>query len=91
MSRAAPANVAPRAMSDMWDAVSAGDWRRARERHLELRVLNQLLFVEPSPAPTKAALSLLGRCTTDVRLPLVGASPGMIEQLRVEMLAQGLL
>jgi 4-hydroxy-tetrahydrodipicolinate synthase len=84
-------NVAPRAMSDMWDAVVAGDWARARKRHHELRVLNQLLFVEPSPAPSKAALALLGRCTTEVRLPLVAATPGLIEQLRAEMRAQGLL
>ena len=84
-------NVAPRAMSDMWDAVVAGDWTRARKRHYELRVLNQLLFVEPSPAPSKAALALLGRCTTEVRLPLVAATPGMVEQLRVELRAQGLL
>lgn len=84
-------NVAPRAMSDMWDAVKAGDWTRARQRHYELRVLNQLLFAEPSPAPTKAALSILGRCTPDVRLPLVAASPALVEQLRGELRAQGML
>jgi 4-hydroxy-tetrahydrodipicolinate synthase len=84
-------NVAPRAMSDMWDAAKAGDWARARQRHFELRVLNQMLFVEPSPAPTKAALSILGRCTTDVRLPLVSASAGLIEQLRTELHALGML
>src|SRR5439155_11749930 len=49
-------NVAPRAMSDMWDAVKANDWARAKKRHHELRVLSQMLFAEPSPAPTKAAL-----------------------------------
>jgi 4-hydroxy-tetrahydrodipicolinate synthase len=84
-------NVAPRAMSDMWDAAAAGDWARAKRRHYELRILNQLLFVEPSPAPSKAALALLGRCSTDVRLPLVAATSGLIEQLRTEMRAQGLL
>ena len=84
-------NVAPRAMSDMWDAVKAGDWDRARKRHYELRVLSQMLFVEPSPAPTKAAMALLGRCSVDVRLPLVQATPGLVEQLRGEMRAQGLL
>ncbi|HEU4729099.1 MAG TPA: 4-hydroxy-tetrahydrodipicolinate synthase, partial [Kofleriaceae bacterium] len=84
-------NIAPRAMSDMWDAVAAGDWARARQRHYELRVLSHLLFAEPSPAPSKAALALLGRCTPDVRLPLVAATPGLVEQLRAEMRAQGLL
>ncbi|MDQ3369399.1 MAG: 4-hydroxy-tetrahydrodipicolinate synthase [Myxococcota bacterium] len=84
-------NVAPRAMSDMWDAVEAGDWARAKQRHFELRVLSQMLFAEPSPAPTKAALSLMGRCSTEVRLPLVAASAGLLEQLRTELHAQGML
>lgn len=84
-------NVAPRPMSDMWDAVKAGDWARAKQRHYELRVLNHLLFVEPSPAPAKAALALLGRCSTEVRLPLVAATPGLVDQLRGEMRTQGML
>ena len=71
--------------------VSAGDWDRARKRHHELRVLNQMLFVEPSPAPTKAALSILGRCSTEIRLPLVAATAGLVDQLRNELRAQGML
>jgi 4-hydroxy-tetrahydrodipicolinate synthase len=84
-------NVAPREMSEMWDAAKAGDWDRARKLHYKLRVLNQMLFAEPSPAPTKAALSLLGRCTLDVRLPLVACTPKLLEELRTEMRTQGLL
>jgi 4-hydroxy-tetrahydrodipicolinate synthase len=84
-------NVAPRSMSDMWDAVKANDWERAKQRHFELRVLSQMLFAEPSPAPTKAALALLGRCTMDVRLPLIAASSGLVEQLRTELRTLGLL
>src|SRR5262245_61767954 len=30
-------NVAPREMSEMWDAVKAGDWDRARKIHFKLR------------------------------------------------------
>jgi 4-hydroxy-tetrahydrodipicolinate synthase len=84
-------NVAPREMSEMWDAAKAGDWDRARKIHHKLRVLNHMLFAEPSPAPTKAAMSLLGRCTIDVRLPLVNATPKLLEELRTEMKTQGLL
>jgi 4-hydroxy-tetrahydrodipicolinate synthase len=84
-------NVAPRQMSDMWDAVKAGDWERARKRHFELRVLNSMLFAEPSPSPTKAALSILNRCSLEVRLPLVPATPGLVEQLRVELRTLGVL
>jgi 4-hydroxy-tetrahydrodipicolinate synthase len=84
-------NIAPREMAEMWDAVSAGNWDRARQLHYKLRVLNQLLFAEPSPAPTKAALALLGRCSVDVRLPLVAATDKLVSQLRGEMHAQGML
>lgn len=84
-------NVAPKLMSDMWDHVKAGSWDKAKQCHMELRVLNQMLFAEPSPAPTKAALSLLGRCSPDVRLPLVPATAGLLEQLRNEMRSAGLL
>ena len=84
-------NVAPKLMSDMWDHVKAGNWDRAKQCHFELRVLNAMLFVEPSPAPTKAALSLLGRCSTEVRLPLVPATSGLVEQLRNEMRTASLL
>ena len=84
-------NVAPKLMSDMWDHVKAGNWAQAKHCHFELRVLNQMLFAEPSPAPTKAALSLLGKCSTEVRLPLVPATAGLVEQLRNEMRTASLL
>jgi len=84
-------NVAPREMADMWDAAKAGQWDKAKQLHYKLRVLNQMLFAEPSPAPTKAALSLLGRCSIEVRLPLVQATGKLVEELRAEMRTQGLL
>jgi 4-hydroxy-tetrahydrodipicolinate synthase len=84
-------NVAPREMADMWDAVKAGEWDRAKKLHYKLRHLNVQLFLEPSPAPTKAALALLGRCTPEVRLPLVAASAKLSDELRAEMKTQGLL
>jgi 4-hydroxy-tetrahydrodipicolinate synthase len=84
-------NVLPFAMSDMWDAVTAGDWDRARKRHYELRVMNHLLFAEPSPGPAKAAMAILGRCTTELRLPMTPASPSLVEQLRGELRTLGML
>jgi 4-hydroxy-tetrahydrodipicolinate synthase len=84
-------NVAPREMADMWDAVKAGQWDKAKAIHYKLRVLNQMLFAEPSPAPTKAALSLLNRCSVDCRLPLVNATDKLVAELKTEMRAAGLL
>lgn len=84
-------NIAPREMAEMWDAVKAGNWDKARALHYKLRVLIQMLFAEPSPAPTKAALALMDRCSVDVRLPLVNATTKLTDELRVEMRTAGLL
>jgi 4-hydroxy-tetrahydrodipicolinate synthase len=65
------ANVAPRAMHDLCVAAIEGDVRRATALHLKLLALHKHLFCEPSPAPTKWALSQLGRCRPSVRLPIL--------------------
>jgi dihydrodipicolinate synthase/N-acetylneuraminate lyase len=50
-----------------------------------------MLFNEPSPGPTKAALSILNRCSVDVRLPLTPASAKLVEELRGELRTLGML
>jgi 4-hydroxy-tetrahydrodipicolinate synthase len=69
------ANVAPHAMRELCDAALAGDAKRAAAVHLKLLPLHQALFVEPSPTPTKWALSRLGRCGAAVRLPITPLTP----------------
>ncbi|WP_395701460.1 4-hydroxy-tetrahydrodipicolinate synthase [Aquabacterium sp.] len=65
------ANVAPRLMHELCVAAIDGQVQRAREIHLRLLSLHKQLFCEPSPAPTKWAMSRLGLCRPDVRLPIV--------------------
>jgi len=65
------ANVAPKAMHEMCIAAVEGDARRAVAIHLRLLSLHRQLFCEPSPAPTKWAMSQLGLCSAAVRLPIV--------------------
>ncbi len=65
------ANVAPRLMHELCVAAIDGQVQRAREIHLRLLSLHKQLFCEPSPAPTKWAMSRLGLCRADVRLPIV--------------------
>ncbi len=66
------ANVAPRLMHDLCMAAIQGEVKRATAIHMRLLALHKQLFCEPSPAPTKWAMSQLGRCGTTVRLPIVG-------------------
>ena len=68
---ASRANVAPRLMHELCVAALEGHLRRAVEIHMRLLPLHRELFCEPSPAPTKWALSQLGRCGPASRLPIL--------------------
>jgi 4-hydroxy-tetrahydrodipicolinate synthase len=70
-------NVRPREVSEVTRRVLAGEWAGARAAHLALLELHGLMFVEPNPAPAKAALAEAGRMSASVRLPLLPASEGL--------------
>ena len=85
------ANVAPALCAEMQAATQAGDYDRARAINEKLADLHKALFIEPSPAPTKYALSLLGLCAPDIRLPLVELSEGAKAAVRAAMKRADLL
>jgi 4-hydroxy-tetrahydrodipicolinate synthase len=64
------ANVAPALCSQFQEACLASDFAGALSLQDRLMPLHTALFLEPSPAPTKYALSRLGRIAEDVRLPI---------------------
>ncbi|HMB47724.1 MAG TPA: 4-hydroxy-tetrahydrodipicolinate synthase [Afifellaceae bacterium] len=64
------ANVAPALCSQFQNACLAGEFAEALSLQDRLMPLHIALFLEPSPAPTKYALSRLGRIAEDVRLPI---------------------
>lgn len=63
-------NVAPEAMVALHDAAASGDYAAARDWQDRLIGLHKALFLDNSPSPTKYALSRLGLCAQEVRLPL---------------------
>ena len=76
------ANVAPAEVAALVREAAAGDFEAARTRHYRLLPLYQALFIESNPVPVKALLGQLGRCTGEVRLPLVEATSDTHEVLR---------
>ena len=64
-------NAIPAPMSQMLAAALRNDWPTARALNSRYFALMQAHFTEPSPAPIKAVLTLLGRCTETLRLPMV--------------------
>lgn len=65
------ANVAPEQMVALHRAAVTGDYLGALAWQDRLIRLHGALFLDSSPAPAKYALSRLGLCTEEVRLPLV--------------------
>lgn len=85
------ANVAPRLVAEVQEALLAGDFKRALKLHERLMPLHDSLFVETNPAPVKYAASLLGRASAELRLPLVALSPANQEKVKAGLRAAGLL
>lgn len=64
------ANVAPRAVAALCAAASSGNKSLAFELNRQLMELNQVLFVESNPIPTKWLLKDMGKIGGGIRLPL---------------------
>jgi 4-hydroxy-tetrahydrodipicolinate synthase len=65
------ANAIPFQMSQMVDSALANDWATARRINRRFFNMMQAHFLEPSPAPIKAVMALLGRGNEEMRLPMV--------------------
>ena len=84
-------NVAPRLCAEMQHAALEGDYRGALARQDKLVPLHSALFVEPSPAGPKYALSLMGRTSDEVRLPMVPLSDPARALVRQAMAHAGVI
>jgi 4-hydroxy-tetrahydrodipicolinate synthase len=64
-------NAIPKEMAQMVAAALSGDWTDARAINAKYLKLLKANFAEPSPAPIKAALALMGNIQENLRLPMV--------------------
>jgi 4-hydroxy-tetrahydrodipicolinate synthase len=85
------ANIAPRLCAEFQEAMLAGDYARALGYQDRLMPLHRAAFAEPNPCPTKYALSVLGKCSDEVRSPMVTLEDATKERMRGAMRHAGLL
>ena len=78
-------NIAPKAYAEFHNAMIAGDFIKAREMNAKLDRLHKDLFVDPSPAPAKYALSLMGKMNPTVRLPITECRDSTKDLIRSAM------
>ena len=76
-------NAIPAPMAQMVRAALAGDWPAARKINRQFYRLMQAHFWEPSPAPVKAVLALLGHGEDRLRLPMVPVSAATRRKLEL--------
>lgn len=69
-------NMAPKQMKALTRAVAASDLKEAIRLNNSLMPLYHACFVESNPIPAKAALSIMGLCRDEMRLPLLPATEG---------------
>jgi len=85
------ANVAPKEIAQLTEACLTGHWQKGREIQFKLIPLIRSLFIETNPIPVKTALSLMGKCAPELRLPLTPMAEGNLKKLTVAMRDFGLL
>jgi 4-hydroxy-tetrahydrodipicolinate synthase len=83
-------NIAPRAMKELVVAARRGELAKALEKQVAMAELNRMMFVETNPGPVKAAVSLLGKASGELRLPLAPVSDASLAKIRDAMVRFGL-
>lgn len=84
-------NEAPDLMSEVVALALEGRWEEARAAHYHLLPLMEANFIESSPGPVKACMTMMGLIEENLRLPLVPVEEKTRETLRKILLEVGLL
>ncbi|MHB1420629.1 MAG: 4-hydroxy-tetrahydrodipicolinate synthase [Bacillota bacterium] len=83
-------HIAGKEIGEMVKAYGGGQTTKALELHLRLFPLFKVLFITANPVPVKKALQLCGHQVGGVRLPLVEANDGEIQQIRNVLISLGI-
>jgi 4-hydroxy-tetrahydrodipicolinate synthase len=84
-------NAIPAQMAQMVRSARTGDWATARAINCKYTRLMQAHFAEPSPAPVKAVLALMGRIDDGLRLPMVPVTAALRQKLEMLLADLGLV
>lgn len=85
------ANIMPKQVKSMVQAIQNNRWDDARRLHLELLDVHQAMFIESNPVPVKTSAALMGKCRADVRLPLVAMQPETLAKLQAVLRQHSLI
>jgi 4-hydroxy-tetrahydrodipicolinate synthase len=78
-------NIYPKAISDICSSYFSGNTKDSLSLQLKLFDFIKLMFRETNPAPIKYAMSLLGLCRSDIRLPLCIPEKSTCDAIKAEI------
>lgn len=77
------ANIIPKDVADMCNAMLKGDLEKARKLHISMLKVHRAMFIETNPGPVKQAMYLLGMLDNNyLRPPLVPPSTANTDKIR---------
>ncbi|MEA3544349.1 MAG: 4-hydroxy-tetrahydrodipicolinate synthase [Thermodesulfobacteriota bacterium] len=85
------ANIMPKQVKTMVQAIQENRWDEAKQLHLQLLDVHQAMFIDSNPVPVKTAAALMGQCRADVRLPLVAMQAHTLEKLQTVLRKHNLI
>ncbi|MDX2480764.1 MAG: 4-hydroxy-tetrahydrodipicolinate synthase [Desulfuromusa sp.] len=85
------ANIMPKQVKAMVQAIRDKHWDKAQQLHLQLLDVHQAMFIESNPVPVKTSAALMGKCRSDVRLPMVAMQSDSLEKLQVVLRKHALI
>ncbi|MYJ86290.1 MAG: 4-hydroxy-tetrahydrodipicolinate synthase, partial [Rhodobacteraceae bacterium] len=85
------ANVAPGLCSEFQQATLQGDYQKALQIQDKLLPLHTAIFIEPGLVGAKFGLSVLGRCSEEVRLPLTPLAESTKQKIIEAMKSAGII
>ena len=74
-------NLYPKRISDICSLYFNGEHTRALQEQLSLLDFIKLMFKETNPSPIKYAMSLMGLCSEEVRLPLMPPTQSVKDEI----------
>ena len=85
------ANIIPKDVARLLEEFEKGNLNKAQEIFYKMFPLIKAMFLETNPIPVKTAMSLLGLCSSEMRLPLTSMSEENLEKLKRALKDYGLL
>ena len=78
-------NIYPEKISDICRSYFSGRRRRSLSEQIAILPFTKLMFAETNPSPIKYAMSILGLCTPEIRLPLFMPELALQAEIRSEI------